>query len=249
MRIKLAMLLLLVSPAFANVMFVYSKPGPNATFGGNAVNGTGGANTTTIGATITVAGAHSACIAHFQQSITGGAFTSGTVTDNHAHTYTMTPLSPYGPVTTIADTFVAGIAYLSVCPQGSSVVTWTATGIAASLFASIDVLEVPYKGNFKIDKDAVHTYPSSTLTVSPAVLPTITPTNRGSFCDALFTTDQGAQQTTPGAPWTAIGNGAGVFGAYYYPSTTGTGSIAASFPDSVTPDSAGVIIGCFGGSG
>src|SRR5260370_27272601 len=98
---------------------------------------------------------------HFVQSITAGTFTSGSVTDNPSHTYTMTTQSPYGPVQTAGDKFVAGLAYILLAPSGSSTITWTASGVTNSLFCALDIEEFSYAGTLSFDKDALHIYPSS----------------------------------------------------------------------------------------
>jgi hypothetical protein len=229
------------APAWASFSFVQS------------IDGTCGAGTTTCSATITGVGTHSMIRVHFVQSVTAGTFTSGSVTDNHAHTYTMTTQSPYGPVQTASDKFVAGLAYILLAPSGSSTITWTASGVTNSLFCALDIEEFSYTGTLSFDKDALHTYPSSMtgatcqgancLTSSPAVLPAITPTNTGELLTAGFVTDQGAPGTGGGS-W-STDTGTNVFGSYYILSSA-AGSTAASFPDSgPLPDSAGSIIAAF----
>src|SRR5260370_16378858 len=109
------LLALCAAPSRAAFSFVHS------------VNGTCGAGTTTCSATITGVGTHSMIRVHFVQSITAGTFSSRSVKDNHSHTYTMTTQSPYGPVQTASDKFVAGLAFLLLPPSLSSTLTSTAT--------------------------------------------------------------------------------------------------------------------------
>jgi hypothetical protein len=244
-KVPLIILLsLCAAPARAAFSFVQS------------VNGTCGAGTTTCSATITGVGTHSMIRVHFVQSITAGTFTSGSVTDNHSHTYTMTTQSPYGPVQTASDKFVAGLAYILLAPSGSSTVTWTATGVTNSIFCALDIEEFSYTGTLTFDKDALHTYPSSMtgatcqgancLTSSPATLPAITPASAGELLTAGFITDQGGQGTG-GAPW-STDTGTNISGSYYILSSS-AGSTSASFPDTCFPtctsDSAGDIIAAF----
>ena len=166
---------------------------------------------------------------------------SGRVTDNHGNTYTMTPQSPYGPVPTIADKFIAGIAYALIGPSGSTTFTWLCNGVATAIFCGINVTEYSYIGTIAFVKDYVQTYPHSTLVSSPSVLPVVTPINQGSLLLATWITDQGAQGTA-GAPW-ITDTTSNVFGSYYILCSMGT--IAASFPDSTVPDSAGTLIAVF----
>lgn len=216
-----------------------SPSGTTFTYSGNYVDGSSGTNSVSSSATITGVGAHAIIVVDWGQSITAGTFTGETCTDNHAHTYSMTTQSPYGPVATASDHFVAGIAYFLSPPSGSSTVTCTASGVTGSIYCSVNVVEFDYTGTAPTyDKDALQTYPSSSLT-SAAILPAIIPTFTQELIFAAFTTDQGGPGATA-LPWTVTGDGAD-----YYILSSAPGSIASNFADTTYPDSAGLILAAF----
>jgi hypothetical protein len=200
-----------------------------------------GSGCVTVSTTISREGSSSFYIADIIQSITGGVYASGTITDNHGDAWIWTTHSPYGPVQTNSDQFVAGAAYLSAPSSGTTTVTWTASGVTGSSFCAISVYEFSYPATttFFYDKDALQTYPSQSLTTSPETAPTITPLNAGELLFQEAVTDLGTGGYS--APWVTV---ASTTDAYILNSSSSATN--ADFTDDTTPDSGSSLIAAFG---
>ncbi len=203
-----------------------------------------GAGVNSSSVSITGVGGRSLLVAKsFIACSTGTTFISLTVTDNVGNTYIPTTHSTVQWLNSIGGfaIFIA-LSYLLVGPSGSSTVTsaYTLGGAASASFGQTQIMEFPYVGNAQYDLDATAQNTLRTGTTNPIAVPSITPANTGELLVAIFNIDQGGENGS-NSPWTTPSGTTG--GAYILSSSAG--STAASFNDTVSPDSFMSLIAAF----
>lgn len=219
--------------------YTYAAAGGRFTFI-KAVGGPGCSLASVCSATIKVAKAGHLLVVDTWAGIELGSTLGGFSCSAGKTKLTNTPSSPYTFLSP-TDHGNAGLAYLLSAPAGLSKITcrWTENGSTGFVYTTVHIMEFAYTGTLALDHDATATWSLNTG-FSPFVTPCLTPTNTRSLMVGEWITDLGAQSGAL-APWTTVT----ATNANAYILSSPAGQTCANFVDSVSPDSAGVVIADF----